>query len=281
MADTFTPNFAIPIPDASNTLQESRAEIEAAFTLIDGQMQQIVNQQQAPDAGTLGGQDLAFVLALANATGLLPVAKVDGFDAAWEAKLAAALSVAPAALDTILEIVTEVQDNDSAIAAINTVIAGKAPNAREIAAGTGLTGGGDLSADRTINADVATAAEIQANVADKLLTAPNVYAAAAPVTLMDEATIALDLATGKVFQVTLGASRDLGNPTNVPVGNTFVLFVKQDATGSRMLSTPSNIKMADGEAIDLSTDANAEDAFSGYCRAADEIFLFPIGKAFS
>lgn len=137
--DLRTANFDLPLIDTEHELEVSRLRINEAVTTISLRLQEIINQTQSPDAGTLGGQDLAFVLSLANAIGVLPLSKGGtgattaegirtsmGFDAAWDAKLAAALSVAPAALDTFLEIVAEIQNNDSAIAAINTVIAGKA-----------------------------------------------------------------------------------------------------------------------------------------------------------
>lgn len=139
MTDNRTPNFSFPLTDAGNALGDDQARINEALTIIDTRFQEIVNQTQSPDAGTLGGQDLAFILSLANATGILPLTKGGtggsdaasaraalGFDGAWDAKFAAALSVAPEHLNTILEIVAEIQDNDSAIAAINTVLASKA-----------------------------------------------------------------------------------------------------------------------------------------------------------
>lgn len=151
MADTVTPNFGIPLPDLTNSLEESRLEFRAAFTLIDGQLQQIVNQQQSLDASTLGGQDLAHVLSLANATGVLPVAKVDGFDTAWDARLALALDTAPATLDTLLEIVAEVQDNESAIGTITAQLG---------TLQTGLTAAeGDITALQSGKLDVAAKAD--------------------------------------------------------------------------------------------------------------------------
>ena len=49
--------------------------------------------------------------------------------------------------------------------------AGTVPSGRQVAAGTGLTGGGDLSANRTLSADVASQAEAEAGTdASKLMT---------------------------------------------------------------------------------------------------------------
>ena len=132
-----------------------------------------------------------------------------------------------------------------------------------------------------LNDDIATAAQVRSSTDDKLLTTPNVYAATAPVTLTDAATIAVDMATGIAFTVTLGANRTLGTPTNVEVGKSGILRVVQDGTGSRELALGANWTMADGNAPDLSTDADAKDSFSFFAWTATEIELYPIGKAFS
>lgn len=49
---------------------------------------------------------------------------------------------------------------------------GVPPNARTISAGTGLTGGGDLSADRTISASIASQAQAEAGTATDVLMTP-------------------------------------------------------------------------------------------------------------
>lgn len=56
-----------------------------------------------------------------------------------------------------------------------TALAGKVNTTRQVATGTGLTGGGALSADRTLAADIATEAEAQAGqAAGKLMSALSV-----------------------------------------------------------------------------------------------------------
>lgn len=51
------------------------------------------------------------------------------------------------------------------VSAVNTALAGKVDTTRQVAAGTGLTGGGALDANRTLAADIATEAEAQAGAA--------------------------------------------------------------------------------------------------------------------
>ena len=78
-------------------------------------------------------------------------------------------------------------------------------------------------------------------------------------TLTDAATIATDLADSNNFTVTLGATRILGNPTNAVAGQGGVIEVKQDATGTRLLTYGANWKFEGGTAPTLSTTASAVD----------------------
>jgi len=83
------------------------------------------------------------------------------------------------------------------------------------------------------------------------------------VTLTDAASITWDTANGNVATVTLTATgRTLANPTNLDVGS-YVLIVKQDAGGSKTITTWGNLfKWPAGVVPVLSTTANAVDVFS-------------------
>ena len=133
----------------------------------------------------------------------------------------------------------------------------------------------------TTDTPFADTAAIRAKTASRLLSVPLIYGAHAPVTLTDAATITVDLNTGTVFTVTLGGNRTLGNPTNATVGQSGILRVAQDGTGSRTLALSSDWEVAGGSAPDLSTTAGAVDLFSYYVYAANTVYLFPIGKDFS
>jgi len=74
-------------------------------------------------------------------------------------------------------------------------------------------------------------------------------------TLTDAASISWNMNSGELAEVTLGGNRILANPTNLKKG-TYVLIVKQDATGSRTLAYGSNFKWQGGTAPTLSTGAN-------------------------
>lgn len=94
-------------------------------------------------------------------------------------------------------------------------------------------------------------------------------------TVLDDApTIASDGSTARVFEVTLGGNRTLGNPTGMVAGATYLWIVKQDATGGRALGFGSAFKFPGGVAPVLSTAANAVDIVTGvsdganvYCNA--------------
>ena len=109
------------------------------------------------------------------------------------------------------------------------------------------------------------------------LTTANVFTKAqsvTPVALTDAATIATDASLGNTFYVTIAAvGRTLANPTNLVTGTRYRWYIKQDATGSRTITTyGTNFKFVGG-APTLSTSANAVDRIEGeYITALGQIF---------
>lgn len=83
------------------------------------------------------------------------------------------------------------------------------------------------------------------------------------VSLTDAATIATNALLGNQFAVTLGANRVLGNPTGLHDGGVYEWHIKQDGTGSRLLSFGTSFKFAGGAAPTLTTTANALDVVRG------------------
>jgi hypothetical protein len=116
-----------------------------------------------------------------------------------------------------------------------------------------------------------TAAEFRNNTADRALSTDQVWSAAAEVTLTDAATIAVDMDSFINAKVTLAGNRTLGNPTNEKVGQSGVIRVIQDATGSRTLAYGTDWEFAGGTAPTLSTAANAEDLLFYHVIAADRV----------
>ena len=91
--------------------------------------------------------------------------------------------------------------------------------------------------------------------------------------LVDGATVAIDLADSNHFSLTIGGNRTLDNPANVTPGQSGMITVTQDATGSRVLSFASNWSFADGVAPVLSTAGGAVDALAYFVISNTSILI--------
>jgi hypothetical protein len=80
-----------------------------------------------------------------------------------------------------------------------------------------------------------------------------------------------DFSTANNFSYTLGASITLNNPTNLTAGQSGIIYVTQDATGSRTLAYGSYWKFPNGVAPVLTTTASATDAIVYYVRTTTSI----------
>ena len=112
--------------------------------------------------------------------------------------------------------------------------------------------------------------ELFQGTAGRLVDSAGVYTASAPVALTDGATITPDFQAGRTFSVTLGGNRTLANPTNQVAGQTGVVIVKQDSTGSRTLSYGTNWKFSLAVPT-LTTDANGVDVIGYYVESPGTI----------
>lgn len=101
----------------------------------------------------------------------------------------------------------------------------------------------------------------------------------AVVALTDGATITPDFAAGNNYSVTLGGNRTLANPTNIVAGQSGVITVTQDGTGSRTLAFGSYFKFAAGAAPTLTTTAAAVDDLAYYVESATRIVVKALGDA--
>lgn len=79
------------------------------------------------------------------------------------------------------------------------------------------------------------------------------------VPLTDAATITPNFMQGENFSVTLGGNRTLANPKSNVVGQSGIIKVAQDSTGSRTLAFGSYWKFSGGTAPTLTTTASAVD----------------------
>jgi len=89
--------------------------------------------------------------------------------------------------------------------------------------------------------------------------------------LTDAATIAVDMSVGNNFSVTLAGNRTLGNPTNLNAGQSGVIFITQDGTGSRTLAYSSYWDFPAATAPTLTTTANAVDVIVYTVRSSTSI----------
>lgn len=162
---------------------------------------------------------------------------------------------------------------------VDTGDAARVPTSRSVLAGTGLSGGGALSADVTLAVSFGTAAGTAAQGNDSRLSdsrAPSGTAGGAlngsypnPAldlvpwavqALTDAATIATDASLGNHFRVTLAGNRILGNPTNPTDGQKALWELIQDATGSRTITLGSAFALGtDISSVTLTTTASKRD----------------------
>lgn len=92
-----------------------------------------------------------------------------------------------------------------------------------------------------------------------------------PVALTDASSIATDLSLGNNFSVTLGGNRTLANPTNIVAGQSGIIVITQDGTGSRTLAYGSYFKFPAGAAPTLTTTASAVDVLAYYVESSTRI----------
>lgn len=109
------------------------------------------------------------------------------------------------------------------------------------------------------SAAIATAAEYQSDTASKILTAGIAWDAAEVETLTYAASYTPDLNTFINGVMTLTGNLTLNNPTNAKPGQSGMIVLIQDATGSRTLSPGANWKFPSGTSEVLTTTGSATD----------------------
>ena len=84
-------------------------------------------------------------------------------------------------------------------------------------------------------------------------------------------TITLDFRTANNFSTTLTGNTTFANPSNISAGQSGVIFITQDGTGSRTASFNSAFKFVGGTAPTLSTAASAVDRIDYVIKSSNVI----------
>ena len=96
-------------------------------------------------------------------------------------------------------------------------------------------------------------------------------------TVSDGATVTFDGDTSNVFTVVLGGNRTLA-VSNIDVGQTFIIRLTQDGTGSRTVTWFTTIKWVNGVAPTLTTTGDKTDVFGFICTSAGNYDGYIVGQ---
>jgi hypothetical protein len=162
---------------------------------------------------------------------------------------------------------------------------------QELSAGDNL----DLTSSGIVNADIITATTFSGNLTGNLngnligvaataivlginttsLNNTNFYvfgnSASNVVGVSTSTTITIDMTTSNNFSISLNGNYTLGNPTGFTTGQSGVVFLNQDSSGSRTLGFGTFWNFPAGVAPTLTTTANATDAIFYVVRNASSI----------
>jgi hypothetical protein len=101
--------------------------------------------------------------------------------------------------------------------------------------------------------------EVIFNTTEVIASATQAYSKPVSVAVASSA-VSLDFSTGNNFTTILNGNVSIANPTTPQPGQSGIIYIRQDGTGSRTMSFNSNWDFAGGNAPTLSTAASAVDA---------------------
>jgi hypothetical protein len=136
-----------------------------------------------------------------------------------------------------------------------------------VSSNTNITGSLTVSSNTNITGSLTVSSNT--SVTGSLTVSGSAVGGITPLT--DGATITPDFAVRNNFSVTLAGNRTLTNPNNPTVGQSGIIYITQDGTGSRTLAYGSYWKFPGGTAPTLTTTAAAVDALVYTVRSATSI----------
>lgn len=165
----------------------------------------------------------------ANHTGTQPSSTISDFTSAVDARVNAGITAfvgaAPAALDTLDELAAALGDDPNFATTVTTNLGDKADKATTISAGTGLTGGGSLAANRTLSVSYGTTAGTACQGNDSRLSDARTPTAhthvAANITDLSKTSVGLGNVDNTSDATKWAATKTLTNTTMSGANNTF------------------------------------------------------------
>jgi hypothetical protein len=117
----------------------------------------------------------------------------------------------------------------------------------------------NVSSDETIIGAYTFTSTTSFNTTEVIASATQAYSKPVSVAVASSA-VSLDFSTGNNFTTILNGNVSIANPTTPQPGQSGIIYIRQDGTGSRTMSFNSNWDFAGGNAPTLSTAASAVDA---------------------
>jgi len=131
----------------------------------------------------------------------------------------------------------------------------------------------NVSSDETITGAYTFTSTTSFNTTKVIASATQAYSKPVSVAVASSA-VSLDFSTGNNFTTILNGNVSIANPTTPQPGQSGIIYIRQDGTGSRTMSFNSDWDFAGGTAPTLSTAVSAVDALIYNVRTSTAISAF-------